>query len=98
MYILKTCVYMCGVCVCGVCVWVCCVFVCGGVVCVWCSMYVVLKQCETMLEEYEEIVENWYFHHQEERLDRFFCANHVLSDSDQGRNTLSLSIHEHTVS
>lgn len=51
-----------------------------------------------MLEEYEEIVENWYFHHQEERLDRFFCATHVLSNSDQGRNTLSLSIHEHTVS
>lgn len=43
-----------------------------------------------MLEEYEEIVENWYFHHQEERLDRFFCATHVLSDSDQGRNTLCL--------
>uniref|UniRef100_A0A673H7T2 Protein canopy 4 n=1 Tax=Sinocyclocheilus rhinocerous TaxID=307959 RepID=A0A673H7T2_9TELE len=48
------------------------------------------RQCETMLEEYEEIVENWYFHHQDERLDRFFCATHVLRDSDQGRNTLCL--------
>ncbi len=72
-----------------------CICVCAYV-CMYVCMF--LKQCETMLEEYEEIVENWYFHHQEERLDRFFCANHVLSDSDQGRNTLSLSIHEHTVS
>uniref|UniRef100_A0A671NK13 Protein canopy 4-like n=1 Tax=Sinocyclocheilus anshuiensis TaxID=1608454 RepID=A0A671NK13_9TELE len=41
------------------------------------------RQCESMLEEYEEVVENWYFHHQDERFDRFFCAAHVLRDSDQ---------------
>lgn len=41
------------------------------------------RQCETMLEEHEEVVENWYFHHQDKKLERFFCATHVLRDSDQ---------------
>ncbi|KAJ0006257.1 hypothetical protein NQD34_013530 [Periophthalmus magnuspinnatus] len=41
------------------------------------------KQCETMLEEYEEVVEDWYFHHQDERLENFLCLNHVLKTSDQ---------------
>ncbi|KAJ0055628.1 hypothetical protein NL108_006483, partial [Boleophthalmus pectinirostris] len=41
------------------------------------------KQCETMLEEYEEVVEDWYFHHQDERLENFLCLNHVLRTSDQ---------------
>ncbi|XP_012690902.1 protein canopy 4 [Clupea harengus] len=41
------------------------------------------KQCETMLEEYEEVVEDWYFHHQEERLERFLCENHILKSSEQ---------------
>ncbi|XP_062849365.1 protein canopy 4 [Trichomycterus rosablanca] len=40
------------------------------------------RQCETMLEEYEEVVEDWYFHHQEERLERFLCEAHVLKNSD----------------
>jgi len=44
-----------------------------------------ILQCETMLEEHEEVVENWYFHRQEEKLEQFFCATHVLRDSDQGR-------------
>ncbi|XP_062372290.1 protein canopy 4 [Sardina pilchardus] len=41
------------------------------------------KQCETMLEEYEEVVEDWYFHHQEERLEGFLCQKHVLKTSEQ---------------
>ncbi|XP_056605446.1 protein canopy 4 [Triplophysa dalaica] len=41
------------------------------------------RQCETMLEEHEEVVENWYFHHQDEKLDKFFCEAHVLRNSDQ---------------
>lgn len=41
------------------------------------------KQCETMLEEYEDIVEEWYFHHQDERLENFLCQTHVLKNSDQ---------------
>ncbi|KAG7464648.1 hypothetical protein MATL_G00167640 [Megalops atlanticus] len=42
------------------------------------------KQCETMLEEYEEVVEDWYFHNQEERLEHYLCEMHVLKDSEQG--------------
>ncbi|KAM3590273.1 uncharacterized protein V6R79_006948 [Siganus canaliculatus] len=41
------------------------------------------KQCETMLEEYEEIVEDWYFHHQDQRLENFLCEKHVLKSSEQ---------------
>ncbi|XP_071374804.1 protein canopy 4 [Centroberyx affinis] len=41
------------------------------------------KQCETMLEQYEEVVEDWYFHHQEQRLENFLCESHVLETSEQ---------------
>ncbi|KAM5228536.1 protein canopy homolog 4 isoform 1-T1 [Ctenodactylus gundi] len=36
------------------------------------------KQCETMLEEYEDVVGDWYFHHQEQPLQHFLCEGHVL--------------------
>uniref|UniRef100_I3KRZ1 Canopy FGF signaling regulator 4 n=1 Tax=Oreochromis niloticus TaxID=8128 RepID=I3KRZ1_ORENI len=45
------------------------------------------KQCETMLEQYEDVVENWYFHHQDQRLENFLCENHVLETSEQGSPT-----------
>ncbi|XP_067828280.1 protein canopy 4 [Heptranchias perlo] len=41
------------------------------------------KQCENMLERYEEVVEDWYFHHQDLHLERFLCAGHVLRKNDQ---------------
>ncbi|XP_059211421.1 protein canopy 4 [Centropristis striata] len=41
------------------------------------------KQCETMLELYEEVVEDWYFHHQDQRLENFLCERHVLKASEQ---------------
>nr|XP_054512093.1 protein canopy homolog 4 isoform X2 [Pan troglodytes] len=37
-----------------------------------------LDQCETMLEEFEDIVGDWYFHHQEQPLQNFLCEGHVL--------------------
>lgn len=37
-----------------------------------------------MLEQYEDVVENWYFHHQDQRLENFLCENHVLETSEQG--------------
>lgn len=40
------------------------------------------KQCEKMLEEFEEVVEDWYFHHQEQPLQHFLCEGHVLSASE----------------
>ncbi|XP_069026018.1 protein canopy 4 [Embiotoca jacksoni] len=41
------------------------------------------KQCETMLELYEEVVEDWYFHHQDQRLENFLCEKHVLRTSER---------------
>ncbi|XP_055984399.1 protein canopy homolog 4 [Sorex fumeus] len=42
------------------------------------------KQCETMLEEYEDVVGDWYFHHQEQPLQQFLCERHVLPAADTG--------------
>lgn len=42
------------------------------------------KQCETMLEEFEDVVGDWYFHHQEQPLQEFLCERHVLSTTDTG--------------
>ncbi|XP_074081392.1 protein canopy homolog 4 [Macrotis lagotis] len=36
------------------------------------------KQCEMMLERFEDVIENWYFHHQELPLQQFLCEGHVL--------------------
>uniref|UniRef100_A0A8C5GBA8 Canopy FGF signaling regulator 4 n=1 Tax=Gouania willdenowi TaxID=441366 RepID=A0A8C5GBA8_GOUWI len=41
------------------------------------------KQCETMLEQYEDVVEDWYFHHQDQRLENFLCEKHILKMSEQ---------------
>nr|XP_028700903.1 protein canopy homolog 4 isoform X1 [Macaca mulatta] len=35
-------------------------------------------KCETMLEEFEDVVGDWYFHHQEQPLQNFLCEGHVL--------------------
>ncbi|XP_057712345.1 protein canopy 4 [Corythoichthys intestinalis] len=41
------------------------------------------KQCETMLEQYEEAVETWYFHHQDEKLEDFLCKKRVLDAAER---------------
>ncbi|XP_074944664.1 protein canopy homolog 3 isoform X4 [Phalacrocorax aristotelis] len=40
------------------------------------------KQCDVLVEEYEEVIEDWYRHHQTEDLSQFLCANHVLKGKD----------------
>ncbi|XP_028903323.1 protein canopy homolog 3 [Ornithorhynchus anatinus] len=40
------------------------------------------KQCDVLVEEFEEVIEDWYRHHQEEDLTLFLCANHVLKGKD----------------
>lgn len=42
-------------------------------------------QCETMLEEFEDVVGDWYFHHQEQPLQRFLCEAHVLPAAETGK-------------
>ncbi|XP_038616744.1 protein canopy homolog 3 isoform X1 [Tachyglossus aculeatus] len=43
------------------------------------------KQCDVLVEEFEEVIEDWYRHHQEEDLTLFLCANHVLKGKDTSR-------------
>ncbi|XP_061331155.1 protein canopy homolog 3 isoform X2 [Pezoporus flaviventris] len=40
------------------------------------------KQCDVLVEEYEDVIEDWYRHHQAEDLSQFLCANHVLKGKD----------------
>ncbi|KAM8947215.1 protein canopy homolog 3 [Pelodytes ibericus] len=41
------------------------------------------KQCDVMMETYEDIIEDWYHNNQEEDLTDFLCARHVLRGQDQ---------------
>ncbi|XP_070590714.1 protein canopy homolog 3 isoform X3 [Erythrolamprus reginae] len=54
------------------------------------------KQCETMVEEYEDVIEDWYKNHQQEDISQFLCANHVLKGKDtiltRGINSAAISI------
>ncbi|XP_072713258.1 protein canopy homolog 3 isoform X1 [Ciconia boyciana] len=40
------------------------------------------KQCDVLVEEYEDVIEDWYRHHQMEDLSQFLCADHVLKGKD----------------
>ncbi|XP_074720268.1 protein canopy homolog 3 isoform X2 [Strix uralensis] len=40
------------------------------------------KQCDVLVEEYEDVIEEWYRHHQTEDLSQFLCADHVLKGKD----------------
>ncbi|XP_074167679.1 protein canopy homolog 4 [Sminthopsis crassicaudata] len=41
------------------------------------------KQCELMLEKFEDVIEDWYFHHQELPLQQFLCEEHVLAKEEK---------------
>ncbi|XP_007483388.1 protein canopy homolog 4 isoform X2 [Monodelphis domestica] len=41
-------------------------------------------KCEMMLERFEDVVEDWYFHHQELPLQQFLCEGHVLGKEEAG--------------
>ena len=40
------------------------------------------KVCETMLEEAEEDIESWYYHHQDEDIQDYLCRKRFLKNSD----------------
>ncbi|KAM9454684.1 protein canopy homolog 3 [Clarias gariepinus] len=40
------------------------------------------KQCDVMVEQYEDIIEDWYKGNQEEDLTTYLCENHVLKGQD----------------
>ena len=41
-------------------------------------------QCYKIVEDYEEKIENWYFHDQDQDLTDYLCRNTVLKKKDQG--------------
>ncbi|XP_062865847.1 protein canopy homolog 3 [Trichomycterus rosablanca] len=40
------------------------------------------KQCDVMIEQYEEVIEDWYKGSQDEDLTMFLCEKHVLKGQD----------------
>lgn len=40
-------------------------------------------QCFTVVERYEETIEDWYFEHQDQDIINFLCRKHVLKNEDQ---------------
>lgn len=41
------------------------------------------SQCESLLEQHENVIENWYFKHQEEvPLIKYFCEDRALKGKD----------------
>ncbi|MBZ3888382.1 Coiled-coil domain-containing protein 42A [Sciurus carolinensis] len=50
------------------------------------------KQCDVLVEEFEEVIEDWYRNHQEEDLTEFLCANHVLKGKDTSCVTAIMSL------
>ncbi|KAJ8246858.1 hypothetical protein GJAV_G00256150 [Gymnothorax javanicus] len=40
------------------------------------------KQCDVMVEQYEEVIEDWYKGNQEEDLTTYLCEKHVLKGQD----------------
>uniref|UniRef100_A0A8C0HE76 Canopy FGF signaling regulator 4 n=1 Tax=Chelonoidis abingdonii TaxID=106734 RepID=A0A8C0HE76_CHEAB len=54
------------------------------------------QQCETMLEQFEAVLEDWYFHHQETALGAFLCEGHVLAAGERApTQEASRSPHPH---
>ncbi|MED6231396.1 Protein canopy 3 [Characodon lateralis] len=41
------------------------------------------KQCDVMVEQYEEVIEDWYKGNQEEDLTTYLCEKHVLKGGDK---------------
>lgn len=41
------------------------------------------KQCDVMVEQYEDVIEDWYRGSQEEDLTTYLCEKHVLKGQDQ---------------
>lgn len=41
-------------------------------------------QCDVLVEQYEEVIEDWYKGSQEEDLTTYLCEKHVLKGQDKG--------------
>jgi hypothetical protein len=45
---------------------------------------ILFLQCESLLEKHESDIENWYFHHQNQPLDKYLCVDRALRKGDSG--------------
>ncbi len=62
------------------------------------SMRLVLfPQCDVMLEQYEEVLEDWYKGSQEEDLTTYLCEKHVLKGQDTGNVKLPAVLLHHNL-
>lgn len=50
----------------------------------WTLVLVCVCQCDVMVEQYEEVIEDWYKGNQEEDLTMYLCDKHVLKGQDKG--------------
>lgn len=41
------------------------------------------KQCDALIEQYDDVIEDWYRNHQQDDLTEFLCAKHVLKGQDK---------------
>lgn len=48
------------------------------------DLCVFVCQCDVLIEQYEEVIEDWYKGSQEEDLTTLLCEKHVLKGQDQG--------------
>lgn len=49
-------------------------------------------QCDVLIEQYEEVIEDWYKGSQEEDLTTYLCEKHVLQGQDAGKTYLTFRI------
>lgn len=48
-------------------------------------------QCDVMIEQYEEVIEDWYKGSQEEDLTTYLCEKHVLKGHETGNAQIQRS-------
>ena len=49
-----------------------------------CRLILFCEKCETLLEEHEQDIENWYFKHQDQPLQKYLCIDRALKRGDAG--------------
>lgn len=59
---------------------------------VMCHLYVCVCQCDVLIEQYEEVIEDWYKGSQEEDLTTYLCEKHVLKGQDAGKTSSTFRI------
>lgn len=49
------------------------------------SWYTWCFQCFVLVERYEEVIEDWYYHYQDQDLMDYLCRKHALKKEEQGK-------------